>query len=340
MSKTVPIFRTHEETYQADACGPLRRAHSAGEVSLHALVHGHYPGSPLPAGSLPKLKAVGFWDADHDQAWGLPWHRNEGIEVTYVETGRLGFAVDGESFELHPGDITITRPWQRHRVGDPQVAAGRLHWLILDLSVRRPNQEWKWPSWVVLSPADRAELTNLLRHNEHPVWRGSAGIRTCFQNIARAVESDRGGDHVSLVAVRINELLLLLLDTLRKEQVALDESLASTLRTVELFLTDLHDYQEHLALPWTVGEMAKSCGLGATKFTEHTKRLTNLTPAKYLIRCRLEAAARMLSQTPAPSVTDVALECGFSSSQYFATAFRAHFGHPPTVHRNTSGGAV
>ena len=34
---------------------------------------------------LPGLKMAGYWDADSDQDWGLPWHRNEGIELTLLE---------------------------------------------------------------------------------------------------------------------------------------------------------------------------------------------------------------------------------------------------------------
>jgi AraC family L-rhamnose operon regulatory protein RhaS len=103
------------------------------------LVHSHYPGRKLPRGALLGVKSVGFWDAEGRQDWGLQWHRNEGIEVTFLERGASGFAVEQNEFRLRPDDLTVTRPWQRHRVGDPNIGAGRLHWLILDVSVRRPR---------------------------------------------------------------------------------------------------------------------------------------------------------------------------------------------------------
>lgn len=87
MAKPVPIYRNHEETYQADTCSPLVDAVACGQVRLAALVHGHYPGRKLPSGELPGVKTVGYWDAAQDQAWGLPWHRNEGIELTFLERG-------------------------------------------------------------------------------------------------------------------------------------------------------------------------------------------------------------------------------------------------------------
>ena len=91
MPRSIPIFKDHDETYRADTCGPLIQAHARGQVSLHALCHGHYPGTSLPKEILPGVKSVGFWDARENQDWGLDWHRNEGVEVTFLESGKLDF---------------------------------------------------------------------------------------------------------------------------------------------------------------------------------------------------------------------------------------------------------
>jgi AraC-like DNA-binding protein len=333
MSKPVPIYRTDLETYSADLCLPLSEAARAGQVRLEALVHGHYPGKRLPQGVLPGLKTIGFWDVERSQEWGLPWHRNEGVEITFLESGGVAYSADDREYDLHADDLTVTRPWQRHRVGRPNVGVGRLHWMILDVGVRRPNQDWKWPDWIVLSPPDRVELTNILRQNDRAVWRASADLRRCFQTVAQAVETDRSGSSASRIAVCANEILLLLLHLFRTKRINLDESLASSIHTVELFLKDLRDHAEHLALEWTLESMAQSCGLGVTQFVQHVKKLTNMTPIQHLNECRLELAALLLRGRRGESVTDVALTCGFSSSQYFATVFSRRFGASPRDYR-------
>ena len=333
MPRPVPIYRDDIETYSADMCLPLSDAATRGQVRLQALVRGHYPGAKLPHGALPGLKTVGFWDAGHDQDWGLPWHRNEGIEITFLESGGLAFAVEDRECDLHADHLTVTRPWQRHRVGKPNIGVGRLHWLILDVGVRRPNQEWKWPDWIVLSPADRLELTNILRQNDRAVWRASAGLRRCFQSIACAVETDRSGSNVSRIAVWANEMFLLLLDLFRTQRIKLDESLSGSLHTVELFLADLKAHAEHLAIDWTLADMAKSCGLGATQFVQYVKKATNMTPIQYLNDCRLDMAAKLLRDRRGENVTEIALECGFASSQYFATVFARRFQVSPRDYR-------
>jgi len=334
MRLSVPIFHTGDEAFTADTCRPLVEAAGRKEVALQALVHGHYPGRPLPHGELPGLKTVGFWDARQSQSWGLPWHRNEGIELTFLESGRMAFAADDREYTLQADALTITRPWQRHRLGNPCIGAGRLHWLILDVGVRRPNQSWKWPGWIMLRESDRAELADIVRKTDQPVWKASTEICHCFHSIAAAVESDHRGSSTSTLTIRINELLLLFLALLRKKKVALNEALTTSQRTVEMFLDDLRMHPEHLALDWTIGEMADSCGLGVTQFIQVVKKVTNMTPLTFLNEQRLERAAALLRSGQAGSITELAQSCGYSSSQYFATAFSRKFGCSPSLFRN------
>jgi len=315
-----------EPRRQTDTCAPLLAAVRHGDVKLEAIVRGHYPGSHrLPPGMMPGVRTIGFWDACKDQDWMLGWHRNEGVEITFLEQGNLGFSAEDREYRLQSGDLTITRPWQVHRIGLPRVQASRLHWVILDVGVRRPHQEWKWPPWLLLSRKDLDELTRVIRQNNQVVWRGTTELRRCFRKIAEAV----GEEQYSHLAVRVNEMFLLLLEMLQSENVELDETLSCSLRTVQLFLEDLRRHPKHLELPWSAREMAACCGLGLTQFDHHVKVVTGLTPMKYLSQCRLERALTLLREIPKRNVTDIAIECGFSSSQYFATAFRKQYGASP-----------
>jgi AraC-like DNA-binding protein len=329
----LPIYQEHGKTFAADTCRPVVQASDAGQLRLEALARGHYPGRRLSRSELVGVKSVGYWDARQPQNWGLDWHRNEGIELTFLESGTVGFGVNDRNFQLQSGDLTVTRPWQLHRVGSPNIAAGRLHFLILDVGVRRPHQSWRWPAWIVLTPGDLRELTAVLRHNEQPVWHATPELSRCFRRIGAAVAADRNGSRISNLAVQLNQLLLSVLDLFRGQDVPLDQSLSSSRRTVDLFWTDVRQNPEHLALEWTVRGMAQRCGMGVTNFIQNTKQLTNMTPMQYLNHCRLTAAANLLQAQPERSVTDIALACGFSSSQYFATLFRSRFKKTPREYR-------
>jgi AraC family L-rhamnose operon regulatory protein RhaS len=324
------VFLSPNETYHADRCEPLRKAVRRGEVRLAAFARRGYPGRSIPASALPELSTVGFWDATGPQNWGLDWHRNEGIELTYLSRGRTRFLVDEESFLLESGSLTITRPWQQHRLGNPNIGASRLCWLILDVGVRRPNQRWQWPDWLLLSARDLQRLTTLLSHNEQSVWRGNEEIGNVFEKLARLVQMPNFNACQSRLRLHINELFVVLLELLETSAVQLNPHFISVHRTVELFLQALPKHLEH---PWTLPDMARQCGLGTSAFTDYCRRITNLSPMKHLARCRVEAAKEFLRTQAGLSVTDVAFKSGFESTQYFATVFRHYAGCTPREFR-------
>ena len=117
------IFQDKDKVYFADTCEPLKAAAQRDEIYLRGWARGSYPGVPLPQNMLPQLRSIGVWDAARPQTWGLDLHCNEGIEFTYIARGKTAFAVDGKSWLLRKGDLTITRPWQFHRVGNPAIGA-------------------------------------------------------------------------------------------------------------------------------------------------------------------------------------------------------------------------
>jgi len=90
---------------------------------------------------------------------------------------------------------------------------------------------------------------------------------------------------------------------------------------------------EHLNQAWTLRDMAERCGLAETRFRYYCRQLTNMTPSQFIEHCRIEAASRMLVEQPARNITEIALACGFGSSQYFATVFRRHMGASPKKFR-------
>lgn len=53
------------------------------------------------------------------------------------------------------------------------------------------------------------------------------------------------------------------------------------------------------------------------------------TPTEHIVRRRLEHARALLKDNPSMSITDIALQVGFNSSNYFSRLFRQRFGQNP-----------
>lgn len=120
----------------------------------------------------------------------------------YLQTGSTGFEVDGDRHALKSGHLTITRPWQLHRLENPNIGPSRLSWIILDVGVRRPDEEWKWPEWLKLSQRDLSELTGKLQLGENAVWTASAEIRVAFREISHCVSDWGDGGHLHFKNLR------------------------------------------------------------------------------------------------------------------------------------------
>jgi AraC-like DNA-binding protein len=335
LGSRLPQFRDYDEVYFADACEPLEDAVRHGDIELHAMVHGAYPGAILPDDVVSGIGSVGFWDAPKSQSWGLQWHRNEGIEITYLDRGELEFSTRDGDWTLQPGQFTVTRPWQEHRVGRPDIGASRLHWVIIDVGVRRPHQEWNWPDWVGLAGTDLARLTAMLQNNESPVWAPDPGVAAAFDVVRQIVRAPATSTLESELRLASNQLLLALVRAVDRAPSPSPSSvdLRSPQRAVRMFLEELDGHLDH---QWTLAEMASAARLGRSQFTRYCRELTNRTPIEYLTSRRVKLAMRLLTEADDLSVTDIALIAGFQSSQYFATVFRRQTGLSATVFRARS----
>ena len=316
--------------YHADTCLPLVDAVKRGKVKFRALARYTYPGERLSDDTMG-LSSVGYWDANEPQDWGLDWHRNEGLEIHFLESGSMPYAQENKNTVLEPNHLTITRPWEAHKVGRPVIGMGKFYWVIIDLGIRRPHQEWSWPDWIMLTESDLNRLTKILRQNEQWLWKGNAKIRECFCKIGSAVDEDVRGSNASKIRLLINELLLLVLEVLDSKHMVFNEALTDSSRSVKLFLNEL---EKNLSEAWTIERMAESAGVGLTRFTYHCRQLTNTTPMRYLAMKRLELAKTLLLEKPGLSVAEVAYSCGFATSQYFSTVFKKQEKCTPMEYRS------
>ncbi len=328
-----PIYRRGHSSFELDSCTPQIHAMREGKIRMHALKKGHYPGEPLMQNQLEGISSIGFWDAAFVQDWGLNPHRNKGVEICWLETGTTAFSIESKTFELQAGNFTLTRPWQLHKLGAPNIGAGKLHWLILDVSVRRPNQEWKWPDWLALTSSDKEELTRRLRHDENAVWNASPKIAATFRELAECVLNWKKPFTESRMIILLNQLLLEVLSVLSTQQMHENPELASRKHTVRLFLHDLAQNETSSQEQWTLPMMASQCGMGVTAFSQYCRDLVNNSPMEYVNRCRLDRAAHQLLEHPEHSVTEIAFLNRFNSSQYFATAFLKKFKMTPSNYR-------
>lgn len=326
--KKTSFFLDDGKAYNPDSCAPLENAAKRQEVDMCVLARDHYPGIRLKEDELEHIKSIGYWNATKQQSWELDWHYNEGIEICFLEAGRLDFCVGNDVLPLQAQNLSITRPWLLHKIGN--IGRSKLHWLIIDVGVRFPHQDWVWPDWIVISKPNLLKLTKILQFNEQPVWKANSVLKDCFVELGQIITQNDKPYLDSKIKICINRILISLLELFEKESVSFDEGLTSSKRSVEIFLTKLDSLY---AQTWTVENMAEYCGLGVTQFSKYCQEITNRSPMKYLNDIRLEKSCLQLIRYVDKNIIEIALDCGFSSNQYFTRVFKERYGMSPQRYR-------
>jgi AraC-like DNA-binding protein len=77
-----------------------------------------------------------------------------------------------------------------------------------------------------------------------------------------------------------------------------------------------------------MADAASYCNMPYTAFSRFFSRYLGRGFAEYLLLTRLKKAAMLLSQTD-KSITDIAMETGFSTASYFIQRFKEYQGMTP-----------
>ncbi len=94
---------------------------------------------------------------------------------------------------------------------------------------------------------------------------------------------------------------------------------------------------ENFTKPPNLDEVSKISGFSKFHFHRLFKEYTGETLNQFTRRIRLERAAFILLFDKERTITDIALSCGFSNSQNFATAFKKHFLSTPKAYKENKG---
>ena len=87
---------------------------------------------------------------------------------------------------------------------------------------------------------------------------------------------------------------------------------------------------ENYMYEFTMEELAHYTGRSLATFKRDFKKISDLTPEKWLIRKRLEVAYAKMKEG-GKKVVDVYVEVGFKNPSHFSTAFKKQYGISPTA---------
>jgi AraC-like DNA-binding protein len=237
------------------------------------------------------------------------------LEICYLESGEQSYLVKRERFDLTGGDVFVTFPEEPHGSGGSPEGKGVLFWMLLRVPAGKRR-------FLSLAPPEARLLLDSLLELPYRQFRSNRAMKKTLYDVFAAY--DRVDDPLRIVNLR-NLLLRFLLDVIDASRGS-PSRLSPAIREVQRFIG------ENIDVMLTVRQMARLAGMSESRLKARFKAEVGVPPADYMMRQKIERAKRLLHG--GRSVTHVAMELGFSTSQYFATVFKRYTGRTPSRHRS------
>ena len=248
-------------------------------------------------------------------------HTHDYHEMEIILSGTAINSINGKSFPIGPGDVFIVGKGATHEIS--QIDQLELYNLGFNSSSIRNigNDLLQVPGFHALflmeqqtDPSIRCLKLESAELNK---------VKRLLDEMHEEYRQNLPGCQTALLSDFTRLIVLLSRNYGRAIPEKGTWQMASALAKME------RDYAE----PLTVADLAASVYMSERHFRRQFEKIYQQTPKAYLMNVRLQASVQMLHRKE-PSITDIALACGFSDCNHFSRVFRQRFGRSPTEYRN------
>ena len=248
------------------------------------------------------------------------------IRIYYINEGKFEWNIADESYILFPGDVSLVMPNQKFGSEKGVLEIGSISWIHIKIQ-NHGNNELLSGKWSSLSETESQAISKVLLMNNMPVLSKLPEVGRILRYIHDEILNQEIG-YSTRVNQLIDELFIIITRHLTKQNNRARDF-------PKVFMQLEQALRQNLSHQWTVEEMAAIAGMGATLFNEKVKNYTGFTPLNYLINIRISEAIKQLKKENV-SITDIALDAGFYSSQHFSTTFKKLTGYTPSEFRKNN----
>lgn len=260
------------------------------------------------------------------------YHDHDFLEIVYIMRGSGTHRHAGDDFPVHHGDCFTILPGDRHAYL-PRTSLTIVNICIhpsffsqvrFDLNVISGYKEF-----ISLEPMFRAETSS--RYKLHLNAADQRRVEPMLIGMERDLHDAAGGcisaageflRFIVFICGRYHDTVLSA-KTIRSDFAGKSDAVERAIAYIEANINgDIR-----------LSDVADAALLSTSRISARFKKATGLSPIDYLIKSRIDEAARLLRDTGL-SVTDIAFKTGFHDSNYFTRMFRKETGKTPVAFRS------
>lgn len=238
-------------------------------------------------------------------------HSMKNFEITYILEGTMEWIINDQIIVTRQHDVLVTHPNDKLAILENSFPVSECIFLQL-----KPDSEDK-------------EFKTLI-HQLHGI--SSRKVSFGEDNSApfrKIVEEHTGPDTMSVPlckALSMDIIIRLIRQNKSSEDMRPGEN-SMFQKTIITYL------EKHLNEEITVGDMAEAMGYSESHFRALFRKVSDISPVQFLQHLRIETAQRLIRERRL-TLTEIAFEVGFNSSQYFSNVFKKQVGLSPREYRS------
>lgn len=244
-------------------------------------------------------------------------HCNREHTLIYINSGELEIIDGHRKTILHPGDCAFlrrdNRMWLQKRVSDGKP----YHSIVMKFSREYLKDFFKTLNRKDIPTDAKREKISLVKFPSNRV-----DVRSLFESLLPYFEAGISPDD-DVLKLKMSEGMLAILKT--------DENLyASLFDFADPWKIDIVDFMEKNYMnDLSINELAYYTGRSLATFKRDFKKVSEITPQKWLIRRRLEAARELICKG-GRKISDICFDVEFKNLSHFSKLYKEMYGMAPT----------
>jgi AraC-like DNA-binding protein len=266
---------------------------------------------------LAEVPRLGWYSYSSAQP-GIPPHRHSRyLAIYFRDRGEQVFQIDDRLHHLTGGDLLVIAPGEAHSTAGCPCSPGIVYWLNVMVPARGHG-------FLGLSPADSHCLVRRFLELPDHQFKAMRAIKRLFNELFQLHDDKIAFMRSARMQTAVLRLLFAILDSAagRTAKSQPSRQMAHLVQTI----------RECPQAEYRLKDLARCSHLSLTRFKERFKTEIGVSPQHFIVEAKVAAAQDRLRLGREP-ITQIAIDLGFVSSQYFATVFKRITGQTPRDYR-------